>query len=178
MVNMFCLNKGRTFSELGDLLFSHSVMSNFCNSMNCSMPSFPVLHYLPESAQTHVHWVSDAIQPSQPVAPFSSCLQSFPASGSFPMIRLLASTGQSIRTSASASVLPMNIQGWFPLARVFSITTVWKNQFFITPTHIHTWLLGKLLLLMLQNLMIHKAQLVQKSNFEKENKKTSSRHIT
>ena len=112
------------------------------------------------------------------VIPFSSCLQSFPASGSFPMSQLFASGGQSTGVSASASVLPMNIQGWFPLARVFSITTVWKNQFFITPTHIHTWLLGKLLLLMLQNLMIHKAQLVQKSNFEKENKKTSSRHIT
>ena len=106
MVNMFCLNKGWTFSELGDLLFSHSVMSNFCNSMNCSMPSFPVLHYLPESAQTHVHWVSDSIQPSQPVAPFSSCLQSFPASRSFPMSQLFASGGQSIGASASATVLP------------------------------------------------------------------------
>ena len=51
---------------------------------------------------------------SSSVVPFSSCLQSFPASGSFPMSRLLASSGQSIGASASASVLPMNIQGWFP----------------------------------------------------------------
>ena len=73
--------------------------------------------------------------------PFSSCLQSFPASGSFPMSWLFASGGQSIGASASASVLPMNIQGWFPLgltsliilskglSRVFSSTTDWKLQF-------------------------------------------------
>ena len=65
-----------------------------------------------ELAQTHVHWVGDAIQPSHPVAPFS-CPQSFPASGSFPMHWLFTSGGQSI--GASASVFPMNIQGWFPL---------------------------------------------------------------
>ena len=62
-----------------------------------------------------VHWVSDAIQTSHPVVPFSSCLQSFPASRSFPMSRLFASGGQSIGASASVSVLPMNIQGWLPL---------------------------------------------------------------
>ena len=77
------------------------------------------------------------------VTRFSSCLQSFPASGSFPVSQLFASGGQSIETSASASVLPMNIQGWFPLgltglislqskgfSRVFSNTTVEKHQFF------------------------------------------------
>ena len=63
--------------------FSCSVMS-LCYPMDCSMPGFPVRHQLPELAQTHVHRVSDAIQPSRPVVPFSSCLQSFPASGSFP----------------------------------------------------------------------------------------------
>ena len=51
--------------------------------VNCSMPAFPVLHHLPEFVQTHVHWVSDGIQPSH-ITPFS-CLQSFPASGSFPI---------------------------------------------------------------------------------------------
>ena len=168
--------------------------------MDCSTPGFPVLHYLPEFAQTHVHWVGDAIKLSHPlfspspptlnlfqhqglfqwvssshqvakvlelqhqsisqfscsvvsnslqphgiqharlrclsptpgaylnscpssqrchpiisssVIPF--CLQSFPASGSLPMNQLFASGGQSIEVSASASVLPMNIQGWFPL---------------------------------------------------------------
>ena len=64
--------------------------------------------------QTHVHWVDDDIQPS--VAPFSSCPQSFPVSVSFPMSQLFATGDQSIGASASATtVLPMNIQGWFPL---------------------------------------------------------------
>ena len=54
---------------------------------------------------------------SSSVVPFSSCLQSFPASGSFPMSQFLTSGGQIIRVSASASVLPMNVQGWFPLGR-------------------------------------------------------------
>ena len=83
--------------------------------MNCSTPGFPVLHHLPEFAQMYVQWVGDAIQPSHPAIPFSSCLQSFPASGSFPVSRLFDSGGQSVGGSASASVLPMNIQGWFPL---------------------------------------------------------------
>ena len=82
-----------------------------CNPMDCSRPGLPVHHQLPEFTQTHVHRVSDAIQPSHPLSsPFSSCPQSFPASGSFPMSQLFASGGQSIRASASASVLPMNIQ--------------------------------------------------------------------
>ena len=94
--------------------------------------------------------------------PFSSCLQSFPAPGSFPMTGLFASGGQNIGVSASASVLPMNIQDWFPLgltgwislqskelSREFSNTTVWKHQFFRTQpslwsnSHIHIWLLEK-----------------------------------
>ena len=82
-----------------------------CNPMDCSTPDFPVLHHLPELAQTHVHWVSDAINLC---SPFSSCLQSFPASWSFLMSQLFSSSGQNIGTSASASVLP-NIQDWFPL---------------------------------------------------------------
>ena len=84
--------------------------------MDCSTPGFPVFHYLPELAQTHVNWVNDAIQPSYPLSSLlSSCPQSFPASRSFPVILLFTSGGQSIGASASASVLPMNIQGWFPL---------------------------------------------------------------
>ena len=80
---------------------------------------------------------------SSSVIPFSSCLQSFPASGSFQMSQLFASAGQSIGVSASASVLPKNIEDWFPLGwtgwisllskgllRVYSNTTVWKHQFF------------------------------------------------
>ena len=81
---------------------------------------------------------------SSSIVPFSSCLQSFPSSGSF-LMRFFTSGGQSIGASASASVLPMNIQGGFPLgltglisllskglSRVFSSTTIWKHQFFST----------------------------------------------
>ena len=119
-------------------------MSDSCNPMDCSTPGFPVLYHLPELSQTHIEWVSDAIQPSHPLSlPFSSCLQSFSALGSFLMSRLFASGGQSIGASVSASVFPMNIQSWFPLgltglitlqskglSRVFSNTTVQKCQFF------------------------------------------------
>ena len=83
--------------------------------MDCSTPGFPVLYYLLMIAQIHGHWVRDAIQPCHHLAPFFSCPQSFPASGSFQMSQLFASGGQSIGTSTSASVFPMNIQDWFPL---------------------------------------------------------------
>ena len=76
-----------------------------------SMPSFPVLHYIPKFAYIRVHWVCDAIQPSHALSSF--CLQSFPASESFPVSQLFASDGQIIW--ASASVLPMDTQGWFHL---------------------------------------------------------------
>ena len=127
------------------LWYQNSVLVNqpypiLCNPMDCSTPGFPVGHQLLELTQTHVHWVSDAIQPSHPVFPFSSCLPSFPASGSFQMSQFFASGGQSIGASASASVHPMNIQDWFPLgwtglisllskglSRVFSNTTVQKH---------------------------------------------------
>ena len=74
--------------------------------MNRSTPGLPVHHQLLESTQTHVHCVHDAIQPSHP-HPFSFCLQSSPASGSFQMNQLSASGGQSIRVSASTSVPPI-----------------------------------------------------------------------
>ena len=86
-----------------------------CDPMDCRTPDLPVHHQLPEFIQTHVHWVSDTIQPSYSVIPFSSHLQSFPSSGSFQMSQFFASGGQSIGVSASASDLPMNIQDWFPL---------------------------------------------------------------
>ena len=174
--------------------------------MDCSMPSFPVHHQLPDLTQNHAHWIGDAIQPSHSlspfllppsvfpsissvqfscsvmsdslqrhesqqarppcpsqtpgvysnscplsqwwhptisssVAPFCSYLQSFPASGSFPMSQFFASGGRSIVVSASTSILPMIIQDLFPLvwtgwislqskglSRVFSNTTVQKYQ--------------------------------------------------
>ena len=83
----------------------------------CSTSGFPVHQQLLELIQTHVHRVGDAIQPSHPLSVilFSSCLQPFPESGSFPMSQFFTSGGQSIGISASASVLPMNIQDRFPL---------------------------------------------------------------
>ena len=83
-----------------------------CGHMDCSMPSFPVRNYLLEFAQTHVNWVSNAIQPS--LVPFS-CPQSFPASRSFPVSQFFPSGGQSSGASASALVLLMTIQDWYPL---------------------------------------------------------------
>ena len=75
--------------------------------MDCSTPGFPVHHQLPELAQNHVHQVSDAIQPSHPLSsPFSSCLQFFPALGSFLLSQFFTSGGQTIGVSASASVSP------------------------------------------------------------------------
>ena len=94
--------------------FSKSCLT-LCDPMDCSMPGSSVLHYLLEFPQTHVHWVSDAIEPSHLLLPPSPSSQSLPASGSFPMSWLFASGGQSIGASASATVLPMNIHGWFPL---------------------------------------------------------------
>ena len=114
-----------------------------CDPVDCSTQGFPILHHLPEYVQTHPlsRWCHPTISSS--VVPFSFRLQSFPESGSFPMRWLFTSGGQSIGASASASVLPMNIQGWFPLgltglislqskglSRVFSNTTAQKHQFF------------------------------------------------
>ena len=111
-----------------------------CDTMDCNTPGFPVLHYLPEFAQTHVRWVGVAIQPSHPLLPPSPpALHLSQHQG----LWLFASGGQSIGALASASSLPMNIQGWFPLeltslisllskglSRVFTSTIIWKHQFF------------------------------------------------
>ena len=107
----------KTLTGIGDEICCSVIQScpTLCSPRDCSMPGFPVLHYLSEFAQIHIHWVGDAIQPSHPLlsVTFSSCLQYFPASGSFPMSQLFTSGGQSI--GASASVLPMSIHVWFPL---------------------------------------------------------------
>ena len=136
-----------------------------CDPKDCNTQGFPILHHLPESAKIHVLWVGDAIQSSH-LKPFSSsCPQSFQASGSFPMSQLFQSGDQSIGASAPASVLSVNIQGWFPLgltglilllykglSRVFSSTTIQKHEFFGTQpslrssSHIRTWLLETLYL--------------------------------
>ena len=99
-----------------------------CKPMDRSMPDSSVLYYCPEFAQIHVHWVGGAIQSSHLLSPpFSSYLQSLPASGSFLMSQVFMSGGRSIRASASASVLPMNIQGWFPLGLTGLISLLSKE---------------------------------------------------
>ena len=98
-----------------------------CDPMNHSTPGLPVHHQLPESTQTHVHRVDDAIQPSYFVIPFSSCPQYFPASGSFQMSQLFSSGGKSIGISASTSVLPMNTQDWSPLGWTGWISVQYKG---------------------------------------------------
>ena len=134
-----------------------------CDPINFSMLGFPVLHYLPVCSNSCPlsQWCHQTISSS--LAHFSSCPQSFPASGSFPVSWLFTSGGQSIGVSASASVLPRNgNQGWFPLEltglislqskgllRVFSSTTAQKHQFFsgqpslFSNSHICSWLLEK-----------------------------------
>ena len=143
--------------------FSCSVVSNSLQPLglqharlHCPSPTPGACSNSCQSSQ----WCHSIISSS--VVPFSSCLQSCPASGSFPMNQFFASGGQSTGVSASASVLPMNIQDWFPLgwtgliflqpkelSRVFSNTTVQKHQFFgaqlslRSKSHIHTWWLEK-----------------------------------
>ena len=113
----------------------------FATPVDCSTPGFPVIHYLPQFAQTHVHLVGDAIQPPHPLSSPSPLPSIFPSI--FSSESVLVSGGQSISISASASVLPMNIQDWFPLgltglislpskglSSIFSNITVQKHQFF------------------------------------------------
>ena len=129
-----------------------------CDLMNRSTPGLPVHHQLPEFAQTHVHRVGDAIQPSYPLLSPSPPSPSPSQHQSFPMNQLFAWGGQSTGVSALASFLPMNTQDWSPLewtgwislqskglSRVFSNTTIQKHQFFgaqlssQSNSHIRTW---------------------------------------
>ena len=116
-----------------------------CDPMNHNTPGPRVHDELPEFTQTHVHWVGDTIQPchahSSPSPPPAFIVPSITV---FPMSQLFASDGQSIGASAWVSVLPMNIQSWFPLgltglisycsrdSQVFSSTTIQMHQFFST----------------------------------------------
>ena len=130
----------------GCLMSSASDQKLFCklsSPFSCSFDEFVEEKVISPSYSSAILTPPPTISSS--VIPFSSWLQSFPASGSFPMTRLFTSGGQSIGASASASVLPMNIQGWFPLwstalisllsegfSRAFSSTTIQKHQFFGT----------------------------------------------
>ena len=87
-----------------------------CGPIDCSTSGSSPLHYLPEFAQTHVHWINDAIQPSPLLLPPSPHALDFSQhQGFFPVCQLFASVSLSIGASASASVLSMNIQSWFSL---------------------------------------------------------------
>ena len=155
-----CLSSRKCWKRFSSVQFSRSVVSDSLRpheSQHARPPcpsTTPRVH--PNSCASS-WWCHPAISSS--VILFSSCPQSFPASGSFQMSQLFASGGQSIGVSASASVLPMNTQDWSPLgwtcwislqskglSRVFSNTTAQKHQFFGTQlssqsnSHIHTWL--------------------------------------
>ena len=149
--------------QFSSVHFSRSIMSDCLRPHEsqharppCPSPT-PGVH---SNSCPSSRWCHPAISSS--VVPFSSCPQFLPASGSYPMRQLFSWGGQSIGVSASASVLPMNIQDWSPLgwtswislqskglSRVFSNTTVQKHQFFGTQlssqsnSHIHTWPLEK-----------------------------------
>ena len=124
---IICLRVTKTM-----LLFSHSDMSNSATPKDCSTPGLPAPHHLTEFGHHPAISSSNAL--------LSFCPQSFPASGTFPISRLFASGDQNTGASALAPVLPMNIQGWFPLkfsgfisllskglSGVFSSTTVWRH---------------------------------------------------
>ena len=145
------------------VVFSNSVVSNSLRSHGLQHPRLPCPSPSPRVCSKSCplsQWCHLTITSS--VVPFSFCSQSFPAPGSFPTSQLFESGGQTTGVSASASVLPMNIQDWFPLrltdlisvqsnglSRVFSNTTVQKHQFFSahlssqSNSHIHTWPLEK-----------------------------------
>ena len=127
-----------------------------CDPMNRSTPGLPVHHQLPEFTQTHVHWVSDAIQPSHPLSsPSPPALSSFPASGSFPMSHLFTSDAQSTGASNEYSGLISFRTDWFDLLAVQGTLKsllqhhISKASFFSAQislqsnSHIHTWLLEK-----------------------------------
>ena len=142
--------------------FSRSVMSDSLRPHWLEHTRLPCPSPAPRAySNCHVHWVGDAIQPSHPLSsPFPPSFNLFQHQGL--MSQFFRPGGQSIGVSASASVLPMNIQDWFPLgwtgwiflqskgfSRVFSNTTVQKHRFFqcsaffIVQLSIHTWLLEK-----------------------------------
>ena len=129
-----------------------------CDPMDSSVPGLPVHHQLPELTQTHVHRVGDAIQPSHLSSPSPPTFNLSQHQGLFQWVHSSHQVAKILGVSPSASVLPMNIQDWFPLgwtgwislqskglSRVFSNTTVQKHQFFSAQlssqsnSHIHTW---------------------------------------
>jgi len=117
--------KPQCISRGGVVVVQLLLCTILCDPMDCTTPDFLVLHYLPELAKTHVHWVDDAIQPHHPLSLPSSFALNLSQHGS----QLFASGVQRIGNSASASVFTMNIQGWFPLGlTVGSPCCPWDSQ--------------------------------------------------
>ena len=147
--------------QFSSVQFSHSVVSDSLRPHGLQHSRLPCPSPTPRACSNSCpssQWCHPTISSS--VVPLSSCLQSFPVSGSFPMSQFFASGGQNIGASASTSVFPTNIQSWFPLgltglmslqsrglSRVFSNTIVQKHQFFgaqlslWSNSHIYIWLL-------------------------------------
>ena len=159
-----CLENSMDFIVYSIVQFSSVPQSclSLCDPMDCSTPGLPVHHQLPEFTQTHVHCISDTANHLIPCRSLLLLPSIFPSIRVFSNESALCIRWQSIGVSASASVLPMNIQDWFPLgwtgwfslqskglSSVFSNTTVQKHQFFgaqlssQSNSHIHTWLLEK-----------------------------------
>ena len=115
MFFVFCFFHIYWLFPVSSVQFSRSV-GTLWDPMDCSTPGLPVHHQLPESTQTHVHWVSYAIQSPHPLSsPSPPAFNLSQHQNSFPMCQFFTSGGQSIGVSASASVLPVTIQDWFPL---------------------------------------------------------------
>ena len=151
------------WNQFNSVQFSYSVRSDTLQPHGLQHARLPCPSPIPgaySNSCPSCQWCHPSITSS--VIPFSSCLQPYPASGSFPINQFFPSGGQIIGVSASTSVLPMNTQDWSPLGwtswisllskglpRVFSNTTVQKHQFFRAQlsspsnSHIHTWLLEK-----------------------------------
>ena len=145
--------------------------------MDCSIPGFPVIHHLLELAQTHVHLVGDAIQPSHPLSsPFPPALNPSQHHGLFQWVSSLHQVAKVLELQLQHQSFQWIIQDWSPLgltgltslqskelSRVFSSTTVQKHQFFGAQpslwsiSHIHTWLLEKTVTLTIQTFVSNEA---------------------
>ena len=151
-----------TWPDVSQALLFSQVMSDSLQPHGLYLARLPCLSLSPgvcSNSCPSSQWCRATNSPS--VVPFSSCLQSFPASGSFPVSQLFTSDDQSIGSSVSAPIVPMNLQGWLPLgltgwisllfkglARVFSSTTVRKHQSLVLSCFMgqlshHKWLLEK-----------------------------------
>ena len=160
-LNIHWLKNGwRSYVSYIVVVIQSQLCPTLCDPMDWNTPGFLVLHHLPELVQAHVHWVSDGIQPLHPLSSHSPPAFNL-SQHQGQMSQIFTSGGQSFGVSASTSVLPMNIQDWFPLgwtgwiylksrglSRVFSNTQFKSNNssafsFLYGPTHIHARLLEK-----------------------------------